>query len=245
MTLKEIISDLKKILLASPVDSSERINDANLRFKIDKYRMDYIMELEMQGTDPLPKDLYQVLKFENLTEESLGSGLMNIKVGATEELNIPDLNLKEVNRISLTDRRSHIDYVSQEYFYTMLSLDSDEPMLGLRYATLEEGKIKISGGANVSLSIEAITADPIAAYVSSGIKEKEAWKTRKYPVDGKAAFYVVLNILTRDFNLQTRMVADLINDGQDQFKIERYGDGPKMLQPDVLATPEQRGRKGN
>lgn len=243
MTLIEIISDIKKVLMASS-DTFERIDDVNLKFKVDKYRMDYANKLHAEGYD-IPEDYYQQLKLTNISEFKIDPTPGSAEtIGITVDLKIPLLGGKEINRISGADRRVQIDYVSPEYFFTLLSIP-DDSLKQIEYATIENGKLMFSGGGNTTAIINCISADPIFAYIAAGNTAKNAWNTLRYPVDGTAAFYCFLNILTRDFNLQTRIVADIIKDGQDQFKIERYGKGPTVLQPDVFATPESRGRRAN
>ena len=221
MTLLEIISDVKKILMASS-DTHERIDDLNLKFKVDKYRMDYIGKLNMEDYE-IPGEYYQLLTLNNVSEMKVDPTPGSTDtVGISIDLKIPSLKGEEIKRITGADRRVQIDYVSPEYFFTMLSIP-DDTLKQIEFATLEAGKLMFSGGGNTTAIVNCISSDPIAAYIAAGKSSSEAWKTLPYPVDGTGAFYCVLNILTRDYNLQTRIVADIIKDGQDQFKIERYG----------------------
>jgi len=72
-----------------------------------------------------------------------------------------------------------------------------------------------------------IAEDPTSIQVHTGTAFRDFALTDEYPLDGKTAQAIVLQILTVDLKLDQQSVVDIINDSQDQLNIMKDAVVPK------------------
>lgn len=232
-TLREIISDIEKIMMAN-FDSTKRINPSNLRYKIDRYRMDYLAKL-LGESFSIPSEYFQQLSFDGIDERSISEETqMDEKIGVISGLHLADMGGLEILTATGKDRRTRIDYVTETYMYTLLGIN-DDSLKDVNYFCRVGSELHFSNGGNKSVILKVLSSNPISAAEAAGKTSAQAWEEENYPVDGQGLFYIIYSILTKDFNVQSGMIADIIEDGKDQFQTLSHAKPIKNIQPQQSA----------
>lgn len=223
MTLQEIVYDIRYVLRQTKDDT--RVRDEFLMSKIHTYRSGFI-----QQSFPLNRYL-NPLWLQDLKK------LSTTKVNSADDPSIPDtsISLGKVvlpNLVSLPEdiglfrvagssKQRAYTPVGMNYFYLLIDIDPVTAVNQMIY--YRAGNFIFLYPYNTECNVMAILGNPLEGYIiENNVKRDLRW-TDEYHIDRNMAQDVILSILTKEFAIEMKMISDIRNDAQDQFKILTSG----------------------
>lgn len=223
MTLQEIIYDILYVLRQTKDD--KRVRESNLMSKVHTYRSGFIQEDFSKNRFLNPvwlQDLKKLTTTEvnsaddpSITDTSISLG----KVTLPNLVSLPeDIGLF---RVAGSSKQEVYTPVGMNYFYLLIDIDPETAINQKIYYRI--GNSIYLYPYNTECNAVAILGNPLEGYlIEDNVKRNLKW-TDEYPLDRDMAQDIIISILTKEFAIEMKMVSDIRNDAQDQFKILTSG----------------------
>ena len=244
MTLQELVKDIARLLQKSKLVDDSRISTRHLRYKVAQYRAQgiretYIVRGEIEPIWLQPLGSIAAAEKKSVTGSQAGgvfettptiapirnSYSIFTETNSADDLSLPACNcpigkleippvvsLPGLHNMQSDNGVYRVSTASRQVKYYPITFD--------RFFQLEEGTsrqkhsyyFKIGHTLYISpfkekVSVVAIWDDPLDA---NGLLP-----TDEYPLSNTLTEYIVIKILTQDFNIEAKLAADLRNDATD------------------------------
>jgi hypothetical protein len=219
MTTEELVYDILEVksLLTDDVD----IDELWILNKINMYRHVFI-DIEYANTHVIRPSW--LLRFPKTKVEKVTSAddpaiiFTSINVGKTiipKVIGLPeDLGLYRISGSSGISQFQPIDFNT-----LMMKIDAEEEKQGDYGYCSRIGNILYLWPLVLEIQGIIIPEDPFAIQVNDAGVLRDRLVSDDYPLDMDMAQRIVLEILTKDLNINDQQIGDIVNDSQSQLKI--------------------------
>lgn len=223
MKLQELVYDIRYVLRQTKDDS--RIRDEFLMSKAHTYRSGFIQEDFSKNRFLNPvwlQDLKKLstTKISSADDPSIADTSISLgKVTLPNLVSLPeDIGLF---RVAGSSKQAVYTPVGMNYLYLLLDIDPNTALNQRLYYRI--GNDILLYPYQTECNVVAILGNPLEGYtIESGVKRNLKW-TDQYPLDRDMAQKIIISILTKEFAIEMKMISDIKNDAQDQFKILTSG----------------------
>ena len=211
--LKHAVADIKKMLNYAK-DASVRINERDIAWKILLFRGAWLEEVYKQPV--IPDEFWSaetVIGTESVSKNNASySDILIAKATLPDFYKSPYRNIQP--RISTASKQKHIDVVSEESFWASI-IAGDDILDAVCIACVTGGCVYIYPDVqNISVSV-------VSPVVPASV-DAFGWDT-DLNMSPQALRDAILEILTKDFQLNAAAVSDIVSDMKDQLMILNQG----------------------
>jgi hypothetical protein len=217
--LLHAVADIKKMLNATN-DTSIRLSDRNIAWKILLLRSAFfetIYDQEFVPDEYWSNDI--IVQTVLASPSDLPYSDINIyKAILPEYYKTSKFGLKP--KVTSASKQKHIDIVSEESFYSSLIAEDK--------AILDSMALGYINGLNLFLypDIRLLAVKVLLPTIPTSV-DAFGWET-DLGMTGLALRTAILEIMTKDFQLNAAAVSDIVSDMKDQLLImNQYGKSPK------------------
>lgn len=227
MTVEEIIYDVKEIKAALEDDTD--LEDLWLLYKINNYRAALISENYRIEPEIDPAWLQRTGKFAFTKTDAADDPAITVNSITLGRATLPDIvslpNDLGLNRLSGSGGIVGFEPTDFDTL-VMKALVKEEIHRNFGYyarigTSAYIYPYKMEGAAVI------IAENPMDVQVLDGSAFRDRIFTDPYPLDARLAQAVVIQILTKDLNINEQAITDVVNDSQSNLRIMKDGQAPQ------------------